>query len=160
MGPQLGGCLCGALRYAVNSPTLGVAVCTCHFCQKLTGSDYMVEPLFDAADFQLCAGTPATYAHRSEGSGKQVTVHFCRDCGTTLYHRFERFPEQVGVFAGTFDDPAWFERSSENVDYMFMETARRGTLVPAGYRTYTGHCRTSDGAPVEPTYFTSHHLFE
>ncbi len=111
MNPQLGGCLCGEVRYAVNAPTLGVAICTCRFCQKLTGSDYMVEPLFEKTDVQLRSGTPATYDHRSEGSGKRVTVHYCRSCGTALYHHFERFPEQVGVFAGTFDDPTWFERS-------------------------------------------------
>lgn len=120
----------------------------------------MVEPLFDKCTFTLQAGRPATYEHTSDGSGKKVTVHFCKDCGTTLYHLFDRFPDQIGIFAGTFDDPAWFDRNADNTDYMFLDAAPRGTMVPAGYRTYSGHCRTLDGSPVEPTRLQRHKMLD
>ena len=80
-----GGCICGATSYETLGDPLRVTICHCRFCQRATGSAYMVEPIFRCEDLRVTKGSPATYQHRSQGSGKLVHVHFCAACGTKLY---------------------------------------------------------------------------
>ena len=151
--PNHGGCLCGALRYATRAKPLHVTICHCTFCQRATGSAYMVEPIFEKASFEITSGSPATYALTSGGSGKQVTIHFCATCGTKLFLAFERFPEIFGVYAGTFDDPNWFEIRPDNAKHIFLEVARHDTVIPPGINTFQQHASRNDGTPIEPLIF-------
>lgn len=153
MSAHEGGCLCGAIRYAAKSPPPRVTICHCRFCQRATGSAYLVEPIFVKSDFAVISGQPKTYQHRSEGSGKLVDIHFCGNCGTKLFLTFERFPDVVGGYAGTFDDPNWFERSAKNSRHIFLSEAQRGTVIPAGIKCYEAHSITNDGKPIEPHVF-------
>ncbi len=155
-----GGCLCGGIRYKVQSPPKRVTICHCKFCQRATGSAYLVEPIFDQADFALINGNAKIYQHRSEGSGKQVYIHFCDTCGTKLFLTFERFPEVVGVYGGTFDDPNWFERTPENSKQIFLSVAQQGTVIPPGVNTFEEHAITSDGTSIEPTIFSEPKIIE
>ena len=155
-----GGCLCGEIRYEVRSQPTRVTVCHCRFCQRATGSAYLVEPIFDKADLAITQGETRCYTHRSEGSGKQVYVHFCQDCGTKLYLAFERFADVVGLYGGTFDDPNWFDRSSEVSKHIFLGVAQTGTVIPPGVKTYVRHATTNDGEPEEPTVFTEPRVIE
>lgn len=151
---QAGGCLCGNVRYHVTTEPFGVVICYCRFCQRATGSDYMVEPLFEPADFEVTQGKVATYAHMSEGSGHPLTINFCKDCGTKLFHQVHRFDGCIGVFAGTLDDPSWYQRTLATVDIIFTDAAADGTVVPAGYKTYPAHCIADDGSEREPIVYT------
>jgi hypothetical protein len=146
-----GGCLCGRVRYAVKTQPMRVTVCHCRFCQRATGSAYMVEPIFGKADFEITLGQPKIYRLQSAGSGKTVEVHFCDNCGTKLYLSFERFPDVVGVYGGTFDDPNWFERSAANTKHIFLSVAQHGTAIPAGFACFEAHAITNDGKPNTPT---------
>lgn len=148
-----GGCICGRLRYGASNPPLRVTICHCRFCQRATGSAFLVEPVFADADFTVLAGTAAVYRHISQGSGKAVDVHFCRDCGTKLFLRFERFPGAVGVYGGTFDDPDWYDRSPETTKHIFLGVAMGDTLVPPGMNCFEAHAMTNDGEPVAPRRF-------
>lgn len=145
-----GGCLCGALRYETVAEPLWVTVCFCHFCQRATGAQGMVEPIFDTLAFRVIKGVPKRYTHVSTGSGKGVFVHFCAEYGTKSHLTFERWPDRLGVYAGTFDDPGWFELSHENSKYIFLESAARGTLVPAGFKTFQQHAATAEGVTLDP----------
>ena len=148
-----GGCLCGAIRYRVTSDPVRVTFCHCRFCQRSSGAAYAVEPIFNRTDFSIVRGTAATYQHRSEESGKILTVSFCRKCGTKVFLDFERFPNVCGVYAGTFDNPNWFSRSPDVARHIFLESAQRGTMIPAGMLTYQKHATRNDGTPAEPQVF-------
>lgn len=148
-----GGCLCGGVRYAALARPSRVTICHCNFCQKATGSAYMVEPIFDAADFSVLSGTPKIFDQVSAGSGKVVHVHFCQDCGTKLWLSFERFPNAVGVYAGTFDEPSWFAIDPEDSKHIFLGAARPDTVVPAVLPTFVAHATANDGTPQESTIF-------
>ena len=106
----------------------------------------MVEPLFEPADFSLMSGETAKYEHVSEGSGHPLTVNFCKECGTKLFHQVNRFDGCIGVFAGTFDAPSWYQRTPETVDIIFTAEAANGTVFPSGHKTYSGHCIADDGS--------------
>ncbi len=152
-----GGCLCGDVRYAADREPVRVTICFCRFCQRATGSMGMVEPLFNRAAFRISFGHARRYELTSKGSGKRVTVNFCPTCGTKLFLEFERFPDVVGVYAGTFDDPNWFERAPQNTKFIFLDSAQRGTIVPPGYNTFHEHSMLNDGRPVEPIVFDQTH---
>lgn len=156
MPTNQGGCLCGAVRYATTADPLRVTFCHCRFCQRATGGAYMVEPIFDASAFEVTNGVPATYEHRSEGSGKRVTIHFCASCGTKVFLSLERFPGVVGVYGGTFDNPDWFERTPDNARHIFLEVAQHGTVIPARFPTFRQHPAPPDGTTPEAVVFDAH----
>lgn len=118
----------------------------------------MVEPIFSKDDLVLRSGEAAVYDQVSEGSGKVVHVHFCKDCGTKLWLSFERFPDAVGVYAGTFDDPGWFPILPETSKHIFLNFARRDTVVPAGIPTFAEHATQNDGTPNTPMVFDAPHV--
>jgi len=153
MAVHPGGCVCGAVRYETVGDPLHVTICHCKFCQRATGTAYMVEPVFRLEDFRITRGSAAIYGHRSEGSGKIVSVHFCATCGTKIYLSFERFAEVCGVYAGTFDDPSWFDIRPDNAKHIFLEVARHDTIIPSGLKTFSQHATKNDGTPVEPVVF-------
>ena len=157
MSVNQGGCLCGAVRYAATSKPLRVTYCHCKFCQRATGSAYLVEPIFEKWNFEIACGKPATYSLASEGSGKQVTINFCATCGTKLFLEFERFPDIFGIYGGTFDDPNWFDRSPAISRHIFLDSSQDGTVIPAGFSTFRQHTMLGDGTAVEPVIFGHPH---
>lgn len=53
--PQAGGCLCGAIRFAVNAakePRLVVA-CHCQYCQRSSGAPFLAWATLDSVDYTL-----------------------------------------------------------------------------------------------------------
>ncbi len=140
-----GGCICGAVRFETRGPPARVTVCHCRWCQRATGSAYMVEPVFDLDAFAVTRGEPARYDHRSAGSGALVHVHFCARCGTKTHLTFERFAGAVGVYAGTFDEPDWIEVRPGEAKHIFLAVARPETVLPAGSLHWPDHARALDG---------------
>jgi hypothetical protein len=153
MADQQGGCVCGRLRYRAKAAPLRVTICHCRFCQRATGSAYLVEPVFARDDFGIETGEPEVYRHVSEGSGKWVDIHFCARCGTKLFLSFERFDGAVGVYGGTFDDPDWYERSPATTKHIFLSVAMAGTVIPAGINCFEQHAITNDGVALNPRCF-------
>jgi len=153
-----GGCLCGALRYRTLSEPARVTLCHCRFCQRATGSAFMVEPIFRRDDVQITNGAPAVYSLPSAGSGKTVHVHFCPACGTKIYLGFERFPEVFGLYAGTFDEPNWFDIRSDNSKQIFIDVARHESILLPGIEAFGQHAIDNNGAALEPTVYEAPHV--
>lgn len=148
-----GGCICGQVRYGVSAEPDRVTLCHCKFCQRATGGAYLVEPLFQGKNFALIKGEVKTYTHVSEGSGKEIHIHFCENCGTKLFMKFERFADIVGIYGGTFDDPDWFEISADTAKHIYLGAARHGTVIPAGLDTFKEHAAAKDGSVIAPEVF-------
>jgi hypothetical protein len=153
-----GGCLCGAVRYETLADPVRVTMCHCKFCQRATGSAYLVEPIFRLEDLRLIKGSPTVFDLRSAGSGKMVHIHFCQTCGTKLYLTFERFAGYCGIYAGTFDDPNWFAIGADNSWHIYLDAARHDTIVPAGIRVFREHALANDGTPLQPIVFDQPHV--
>ena len=153
-----GRCICGNVRYDTGSEPLWVTICYCRFCQRATGSDRMIEPIFEHEDFAFTEGSPAIYTLPSDGSGKNIHVHFCSECGTKLALSFERWPDRLGIYIGTLDDPTSISMMPENSKHIFVSEARPGTILPSGFKTFDRHATENDGSPIEPIIHTSPHL--
>lgn len=120
----------------------------------------MVEPVFESADFTVIKGEPKRYAHVSEGSGKNVYIHFCDVCGTKLFLTFERFEGAVGVYGGTLDDPNWIKTTPENTKHIFLEKALKGTVIPPHFNTFKRHATENDGTQIEPIIFEKPYIID
>lgn len=148
-----GGCICGAVRYSVKTHPKWVINCGCGFCQRATGGHYLVEAMIPRDALEILTGTPKSYSRRSEGSGKEIHIHFCDTCGTKVFTNFERYGDICGVFAGTFDDPNWFPRTPETTFYFFLGEMADGVVIPAGFNVYYGHSLKLDGTNNTPQRF-------
>jgi hypothetical protein len=153
---QSGGCLCGAIRYSVSAAPVRVTICHCTFCQKITGSAYLVEPVFRKEDVSFSGTVTKVFVHCSDSSHKKVTVHFCETCATKICLDLERFPDVWGLFGGTFDDPNWFDRSTANCRHLFTRSAQHGVVLPPGVATFEAHAIALDGTPNTPTVLAHH----
>jgi hypothetical protein len=145
-----GGCLCGDVRYKTTAAPVRVTICHCTFCQRLTGSAYLVEPVFRKEDVVISGTAAKVYDHRSDSSGKRISLHFCGCCGTTLYLSLESFPDTLGLCAGTFDDPNWFDRSADTCRHFYTRSAQEGVVLPAGATTFPEDAFQPDGTPNQP----------
>jgi hypothetical protein len=135
------------VRYTAVGEPERVTICHCTFCQRLTGSAFLVEPIFKQENAMFLGAAPNVYEHRSNGSGRLVSVHFCGWCGTHLMLSFERFGDVVGMCGGTFDDPNWFDRGPGRERHIFTRSAQKGVLLPADIEIYNGHAIALDGTP-------------
>jgi hypothetical protein len=147
---ETGGCLCGAVRYMVNAEPVRVTICHCTFCQRVTGSAYLVESIFKRRHVVFSGSAPRCYDHRSDSSQKRVSVNFCGRCGTPLHLDLERFPDIIGLFAGSFDDPNWFDRNTDKCRHIFTRSAQEGVVLPPGVDTFEEHALQLDGSPNQP----------
>jgi hypothetical protein len=141
-----GGCLCGHVRYRTMGAPQRTTICHCRFCQRLTGSAFLVEPVFLKADVEVQRGTASTFDYRSPDHGRLITVSFCAKCGTHLSLAFERFPTVLGMCGGTFDDPAWFTPDR----HIFIETSVPWMVFPQDVDCYVKHAIAADGTAQKP----------
>ena len=96
-------CLCGSLRAIASGEPQFNNICHCRSCQRRTGSVVHAGAYF-LKEHVRCEGVSKTYIHRSE-SGRGVHLHFCPECGTTVYFFAERAPSLCGIAVGCFADP-------------------------------------------------------
>lgn len=98
-----GGCLCGALRYTLTGPSLGISQCCCKDCQKATGTGHTT--IIAVLKPQLAlSGSPVAYTNVGE-SGGAVTRHFCGTCGGRIFTSGDMPGDIILVQSGSLDDP-------------------------------------------------------
>jgi hypothetical protein len=56
-----GGCTCGAVRYRLTSSPLFVHCCHCRWCQRETGSAFVINALIETERVPVLRGSPADY---------------------------------------------------------------------------------------------------
>jgi hypothetical protein len=141
-----GGCLCGQVRYRTFGKPERTTICHCTFCQRLTGSAFLVEPVFLTTNVEIESGTVSTYAYCSPDHGRTLRINFCQKCGTHLSLLFERFPTMQGICGGTFDDPTWFKPDR----HIFTRSAVPWMSYPHDVSCFERHAIGSDGSPQTP----------
>jgi hypothetical protein len=96
-----GGCLCGAVRYAVQGPAVQTTVCHCRDCQIASGAPLVAWTFFPGtAALSWTRGNPKviTFANRERS--------FCGDCGTPLKFYDPSLPQWFEMNTCSFDDPS------------------------------------------------------
>jgi hypothetical protein len=67
---------------------------------------FSIAAFFERAAVTVVDGTSRTFISNSV-TGKDVTFHFCADCGSTVFWESERMPQLIGVAVGAFGDPSF-----------------------------------------------------
>jgi hypothetical protein len=101
--PITGGCLCGAIRYAIAKPPLGSRTCWCRLCQYLASGSASVNMIFPA-DAVAVTGPLRTF-DRVADSGNHMTRGFCPECGTQVTSGSVENGHLLVIRTGTLDDP-------------------------------------------------------
>jgi hypothetical protein len=98
-GPRAtGGCLCGAVRFAVDGPLRDVVLCHCSHCRRTHGH-VAAYAACGAGDLEVVADDGLRwYADGDRERG------FCGRCGASLFWRAPA-RETISVAAGALDPP-------------------------------------------------------
>lgn len=97
---MVGGCLCGAVRYAIEGQVLNSGICHCRTCQRTASAPRLPFVGVASEAFRLTRGTPVDY-----GSSPGVTRSFCGRCGSQLTYRRDDTPDEMDVMTMSLDDP-------------------------------------------------------
>jgi len=106
--PLVGGCQCGALRYAISAPPLMVYNCHCTNCQAIGGGAFSTPVTVLESGFAFTTGEPRTYEWASE-AGNRRYGWLCGDCGSRIAHGQIPAAGFLSVRGGTLDDRSWIE---------------------------------------------------
>ena len=97
-----GGCVCGAVRYRLESEPSLSGWCHCTTCQKLSGSPGMVFASVPRGAFVFVAGEDRVKPLVLTSFAKRA---FCGDCGSPLTITYDFQPEMIDFAVCTLDDP-------------------------------------------------------
>lgn len=97
-----GGCLCGAVRYAVDPADAVVDYCHCVTCRRASGAMAVAWMQVPPVAFRWTDGEPAAYR-----ASRDAQRYFCRACGSPLAMADDQ-GLSVGVLVGSLDDPEPF----------------------------------------------------
>lgn len=97
-----GGCQCGAVRYRIAGALPPAYACHCGECQKQSASAFSISIAIAYARIEL-SGDPAMFEVTGH-SGAAKRCYFCRECGSRLWHRSARSPDNATLKVGTLDE--------------------------------------------------------
>ncbi|MBS0448319.1 MAG: GFA family protein [Proteobacteria bacterium] len=103
-----GGCLCGAVRYAIGAPPQTSLICHCRTCRRASAAPSVAWITVDRAQFAFTAGTPASFS-----SSPPVTRTFCAQCGSPLTYITDKYPESIDVTTVSLDEPERYAPTRE-----------------------------------------------
>lgn len=98
-----GGCVCGTVRWEAKGQTVLVELCHCRSCRRAVGAPLMARAAFRRNEFNITTGNPTAY-----DSSPGLARTFCERCGTSLTLADARFPDEIYVSLGSFDDAEEF----------------------------------------------------
>jgi hypothetical protein len=102
MTDRTGGCACGAIRFKITAPLMGVGVCHCTDCQKAAGGGPNYVALAPKTAFEVTKGEAKVYYSKAE-SGADAGRAFCAQCGAPLWSLAPNAPF-TPVKLGALDD--------------------------------------------------------
>ena len=104
--PYEGGCACRAVRYRLNSKPLFVHCCHCSWCQRETGSAFVLNAMIETDRTEVLQGEVEVIDTPSN-SGKGQRIARCPKCKVALWSNYSGAGPAVRfVRVGTLDEPA------------------------------------------------------
>lgn len=79
-----GSCLCGAIKYEIESDLKAIVHCHCKFCSRAHGAAFVTLLLMQASDLRIVQGEDKIGRFHVDATG--VDRCFCLKCGTRLYN--------------------------------------------------------------------------
>lgn len=135
--PLDGNCTCGQVRYRLETPPLFVHCCHCRWCQRETGSAFVLNALIEAERVTLLTGEPMRISTPS-ASGKGQIVVRCPECYVALWsHYAGTGPRFAFVRVSTLEEP---DRMPPDI-HIFTDSKQSWVVLPSDI-------------PAVPRYYT------
>src|SRR6185369_452190 len=123
-----GQCTCGAVRYRMTSAPLFVNCCHCRWCQRETGSAFVINAMIEADRVVLLAGTPMVVDTPSN-SGEGQKISRCPACHVALWSNYAGAGDAVRfVRVGTLAEP---DRLPPDI-HIFTQSKQPWVVLPPG----------------------------
>jgi hypothetical protein len=133
-----GGCTCRQIRYRMSGDPMFVHCCHCRWCQRETGSAFVINALIEADRVTLLQGEPEVIDTPSN-SGKGQNISRCPKCYVAVWSSYAGAGDALRFLrVGTLDDPDSF---SPDI-HIFTSSKQPWVVLP-------------EGTPVVPEYYKS-----
>src|SRR3970040_3204047 len=126
----IGRCLCGAISFTALFPAKWVAHCHCTRCQAAHGGAFVTWVGMDASRVTVQDPGKCLRWFAVPGGGDRA---FCKVCGSSLFFKSKRWPNELHVARALFTEP---------VD--------RAPKLHAYYDTHVSWARVADELPTAP----------
>lgn len=131
--PVGGGCQCGAVRYQLLAPPLGVYACHCADCRRFSGTTHTLSMPIRKETLRHLAGA-LSFFDKTAGSGRVVRMVACANCGNKLWNEPLSAPELIILKPGTLDDMSW----AEPVGHIWTASRVSWVEIDAGQPGFAG----------------------
>lgn len=123
-----GGCTCGVVRYRLMREPLFVHCCHCRWCQRETGSAFVINALIEADQAPLLEGCPEMVVTPS-ASGRGQRIARCPQCRVALWSHYSGLGDAVRfIRTGTLDNP---DRLSPDI-HIYTMSKQPWVVIPSG----------------------------
>jgi hypothetical protein len=133
-----GGCTCRQIRYRMSGAPMFVHCCHCRWCQRETGSAFVINALIESERVALLQGE-LEIVDTPSNSGKGQRISRCPNCFVAVWSNYAGAGDALRFLrVGTLDDPDSF---SPDI-HIFTSTKQPWVVLPAG-------------TPAVPEYYKS-----
>jgi|SRR5271170_5720505 len=140
-----GGCTCRRVRYRMITRPLFVHCCHCHWCQRETGSAFVLNAMIEADRVQVTAGE-VVIVDTPTNSGKGQRISRCPTCQVAVWSTYSGAGEALRfVRVGTLDVPS----SLEPDIHIFTSSKQPWVVLPPGTPAEAGFYKASERWPAE-----------
>ena len=123
-----GGCDCRYIRYRLTDKPLFVHCCHCRWCQRETGSAFVLNAMIEADRVELLHGE-VDVVHTPSHSGKGQKIARCPTCRIAVWSNYAGGGDAVRfVRVGTLDEP---DRFPPDV-HIFTASKQPWVVLPPG----------------------------
>ncbi len=130
--PLTGRCTCGVVRYRIDVAPMLVHCCHCRWCQRETGSAFVLNALVERDRLTVLEGAPQEVTVPSE-SGRGQRIVRCPQCQVALWSHYPGGGSAIAfVRVGTLDEPA---RCPPDV-HIYTASRQLWVVLPDGARAF------------------------
>lgn len=138
-----GRCACGEVRYRLATAPIFVNACHCTYCQRETGSGFVVNALIEPDRVETLAGEPVPVPVPS-ASGRGQVIWRCPTCQVAVWSNYGGRGDRLrAVRVGTLERPAELPPNA----YVFTSTK-----LP--------HVHLDPGIPAFEQYYDRRELYD
>jgi len=128
---RTGSCQCGHVNYEIEGDDLGLAICYCTECQKMSTGIATYSMAVPRTAFRLTSGSLKQWT-RIADSGATNVANFCPVCGVRIFHENPDTPGHIRLKAGTLDGASALEPEV----HVWTKSAAAWIKVPEGALAY------------------------
>lgn len=126
-----GSCQCGRVKYEIHGEDLGLAICYCTECQKMSTGIATYSMALPREAFRLITGTLRQWTRLADSGAKNL-AHFCPECGVRIFHENPDTPGHIRLKAGTLDGANGLEPDV----HVWTRSAPAWVEIPEGALSY------------------------